>query len=288
MLAYDLHRHLWPAPLVERLAARREPPYLREGELVLEPEGPFKVDIAAYGLAACLRGLDRAGLDIAVLSCPPTLGIELLPEDEAAPLLDAYHEGALEAVSDSGGRVLALSMQRPLEGFVGTSLAASDLAHLDRHASSLDELDRREGFLFVHPGPAHPPAGAPAWWAPVVDYTGQMQAGYASWLAHGVERWPRLRVVFAILAGGAPFQLERLAARGGEAASAMHPTLYLDAASYGRRALDLCFATLGASRIVFGSDEPVVDAALTLEAIRSFGQAALETVCRENPEALLG
>lgn len=288
MPAYDLHRHLWPAQLVARLAERTAPPYLRDETLVLEPEGEFQVDAAAYGLEACLRGLDRAGLDVAVVSCPPTLGIELLRDDEAKPLLDAYHEGALEAVRAGEGRVLALSMGAPLDGFVGTSIAASELVRLDRHAAVFQDLERSGRFLFVHPGPGRPPAGAPIWWAPVVDYTAQMQQAYAGWLAHGVERWPKLRVLFAILAGGAPFQLERLASRGGQAGAALHPTLYLDAASYGRRALDMCFAVLGASRIVFGSDEPVLDSRVTLEALRTFGQAALDAVSRESPAALLG
>lgn len=285
--AYDLHRHLWPAQLVERLVERTSAPCLRDGVLVLEPEGEFTVDAAGYGLDACLAGLDRAGLDVAVVSCPPTLGIELLPEDEARPLLAAYHEGALEAVRAGNGRILALSAGRPLDGFIGTSVAASDLAHLDRLAPVCEALERSGGFLFVHPGPGRPPAGAPPWWAPVVDYTAQMQEAYACWLAYGVARWPGLRVLFAILAGGAPFQLERLTSRGGTADAVMHPTLYLDASSYGRRALELCFSSLGASRIVFGSDEPVLDAGVTLEPLRSFGQAVLNAVCCENSAALL-
>jgi len=284
---YDLHHHLWPDQLVEALTARTSPPCLRDGVLALDPEGEFEIDPAGYGLQACLGDLDRAGIDVAVVSCPPTLGIELLPDDEAEPLLRAYHEGALEAVAATAGRVLALSMARPLDGFVGTIVAAGDLADLDRVAPALDEVERRGTFLFVHPGPARVPAGAPAWWAAVVDYTAQMQEAYAAWLARGVERWPGLRVVFAILAGGAPFQLERLQSRGGDIRRALHPTLYLDTASYGRRALELCLATFGARQIVYGSDAPVLDARLTLEPVRSFGLAATDALCRDNPTTLL-
>ena len=285
---YDVHHHLWPEPLVEALAARTSPPCLRNGSLVLEPEGAFELDPAAYSLEACLASLDRAGIDVAVVSCPPTLGIERLPAEEAEPLLRAYHEGALAAVGASGGRVLALSTARPLDGFVGTMLAADDLADLGRLAPVLDEAVRRGTFVLVHPGvPAHLPAGAPAWWAPVVDYTAQMQRAYGAWLAGGVGRWPRLRVVFAILAGGAPFQLERLQARGFDIGPALHPGIYLDTASHGRRALELCLATFGARQIVYGSDAPVVDASLTLDHIRSFGQAATKALCSDTPASLL-
>jgi 6-methylsalicylate decarboxylase len=253
---------------------------------VLDPDGEFEIDPAAYGLKSCIAGLDRTGIDVAVVSCPPTLGIEKLPADEAGPLLHAYHVGALEAVDASGGRVLALSMAQPRDGFVGTILAADDLADLDRIAPALDDVDRRGTFVFVHPGPCRAPAGAPGWWAPAVDYTAQMQRAYAAWLAHGVERWPNLRIVFAILAGGAPFQLERIQARGYDIAVALHPTLYLDTASYGRRAIEFCLATFGARQIVYGSDAPVVDPLLTLDHVRSFGQAAAKALCSDTPTAL--
>jgi predicted TIM-barrel fold metal-dependent hydrolase len=121
----------------------------------------------------------------------------------------------------------------------------------------------------------------------VVDYTAQMQAAYAAWLAHGSDRWPDLRVVFAILAGGAPFQLERLASRGVDTRGVLHPNVYLDTASYGVRALELSLSTYGIGQLVYGSDAPVIDAEPTLRAIRGFGQAVADAVCRDNPARLL-
>jgi predicted TIM-barrel fold metal-dependent hydrolase len=283
---YDVHQHLWPSSLVEALAGRTSPPFLTEHTLVLE-EGSFELDPADYGLKACLANLDRAGIDVAIVSCPPSLGIDDLDEAEAESLRSAYHAGALAAVDAAGGRVLALSMERPHDGFVGTILAADDLADLDRLAPVLDEVDRRGTFVFVHPGPAQPPLGAPGWWAAAIDYTAQMQRAYAAWLAHGIDRWPGLRIVFSILAGGAPFQLERMQARGFDIKNALHPTIYLETSSYGRRSLELCLATLGARQIVFGSDAPVIDSTLTLSHVRSFGQAALQALCHDNPANLL-
>ena len=250
-------------------------------------EGSFELDPADYGLKACLANLDRAGIDVAMVSCPPSLGIDDLDEAEAESLRSAYHAGALAAVDAAGGRVLALSMGRPQDGFVGTILAADDLADLDRLAPVLDEVDRRGTFVLVHPGPARAPLGAPGWWAAAIDYTAQMQRAYAAWLAHGIDRWPGLRIVFSILAGGAPFQLERMQARGFDIKNALHPTIYLETSSYGRRSLELCLATLGARQIVFGSDAPVIDSTLTLSHVRSFGQAALQALCHDNPANLL-
>jgi hypothetical protein len=285
---YDVHQHLWPESLVGALAERTSPPLLHGHTLVLEHEGSFQIDPADYGLEACLRNLDRTRVDVAVVSCPPTLGIALLPESEAEELRSAYHEGALAAAAESGGRLLPLSMDRAEDDFVGAILAADDVAELNDDVSArLDELERRGMFVLVHPGVAHPPADAPPWWAATVDYTAQMQRAYASWLAYGVERWPDLRIVFAILAGGAPFQLERMQARGFEIANALRPTIFLETSSYGRRALELCLATFGARQIVFGSDAPVVEPMTTLAHVRSFGQAATEALCQHNPTTLL-
>ena len=287
MTTYDVHQHLWPDSFVEALAERKSPPLLRNHTLVLEAEGAFEIDPAAYGPQACIENLDRAGIDVAVVSCPPTLGIDELADGEAEALRGAYHEGARAAVAASGGRLLALSMGRPEDGFVGAMVAADDLAELDRIAPVLDELERRRAFVMVHPGAARPPADAPPWWAAAVDYTAQMQRAYATWLAHGVERWPELRIVFSILAGGAPFQLERMQARGFDITSSLRPTIYLEASSYGRRALELCLATFGARQILYGSDSPVIDCCLTLDHVRGFGQAAVQALCRDNPMTLL-
>ncbi len=286
MTTYDVHQHLWPTSLVEALAARSTPPYLSDHTLVVE-ESSFELDPASYGLDACLANLDSAGIDVALVSCPPTLGIERLDDDEADELRRAYHEGALDAVAASRGRVLALAMGCALDGFAGTMLAADDLADLDRVAAVLTEVERRGTFVLVHPGHAKPPAGAPAWWAAAIDYTAQMQRAYAAWIAHGVDRWPALRIVFSILAGGAPFQLERMQARGFDIRKALHPTIYLETSSYGRRAIELCLATLGGRQVLFGSDAPVIDSALTLSHVRNFGQALTKALVQDNPTSLL-
>ena len=83
-----------------------------------------------------------------------------------------------------------------------------------------------------------------------------MQRAYFAWLARAQERWSDVTVVFAILAGGAPMQLERLASRGVDVRSTLHRNVFFDTASYGRRALELCIETFGVEQLVFGSDAP--------------------------------
>jgi len=279
MLSYDVHQHLWPEALIERLRARPERPRLRGSVLEL-PSGDWTVDLDAHTLEARLDLLDRDEIDVAVISCPPTLELD-------EELEEAFHDGITEVVAASNGRLLALASGSARDGFAGACIPAWNLATLAELEPLLAELERRRALLFVHPAPAPAPADAPGWWAAVVDYTSQMQAAYAAWIAHYADRWPDLSVVFAILAGGAPFQLERLASRGIDARSVVRPNVYLDTASYGPRALELSLATYGVAQLVYGSDAPVIDSEPTLRSIRSFGQAVTDVVCRDNPARLL-
>lgn len=285
-MIYDLHRHLWPDPFLAALRERTEPPRLNGWTLHLA-DGSYEIDADAYGPERCLAELDRDDVDVALVSLPPTFGLELLPAAEADALVAAYHEGVLEALAGSGGRLRALAADRPRDGFAGVCFPATAFADLDAIAPVLAELERRAELLFVHPGLSAAPAGAPPWWQAVVGYTAQMQSAYASWLAGGIDRWPDLRVLFAILAGGGPFQLERLSSRGFDARRAQRPTLFFDVASYGNRAIELCLATLGGGALVFGSDAPVIDPRPTLAAVRSFGEAVVNVLCQQNPEGLL-
>ena len=279
MLTYDVHQHLWPEALIAALRARRERPRLRGSVLEL-PSGDFDADLGAHTLEARVALLDRDEIDVAVISCSPALGLD-------EELEDAYHEGIAEVVAASEGRLVALACSSARDGFAGACVPAWDLAGLVALEPLLAELERRGSLLFVHPGSMAVPADAPAWWPAVVGYTAQMQAAYAAWLALYSDRWPDLSVVFAILAGGAPVQLERLASRGVETRNVLRPNVYLDTASYGERALELALATYGVGQLVYGSDTPVIDSESTLRSVRGFGQAVEDVVCRETPARLL-
>ena len=166
------------------------------------------------------------------------------------------------------------------------SIGADRLDDLDELAPTLDAL-RGDGFLFVHPVAGDPPAAAPAWWPAVVDYTSQMQRAYFAWLAGAQERWPDVTVVFAILAGGGPIQLERLASRGADVRSSLHRNVFFDTASYGRRALELCIETFGVEQLVFGTDTPIVDPTPAIRAVDAFGESVARLIRQDNLIGLL-
>jgi hypothetical protein len=281
LASYDLHQHLWPEQLLSLLSRRRELPRLKGNQLEL-PEGTFELGIDDHNLERRVELLDRHEIDVAVVSLQPTLGWEMEPE-----LADTFDEGIAEVVATAGGRIAALACGECRPGFVGACVSSYRLmGDLEELATDL----QNEGqLLFVHPGlPAPVPVGAPPWWTAVVDYTTQMQAAYAAWLAGGAARHPELPVVFGLLAGGAPFQLERLAARGGDAQLAASANTHFEPSSYGPRALKLCLDSFGAERLVFGSDSPVLDPGETLRALRELGEEVTQKVCSENPARLLG
>lgn len=287
MATHDLHQHLWPARFVSALRARTTPPLLAGDELVTH-EGRFVVDLAAHEPEARLRALDGDGIDVAVLSLQTSLGIEALGAGEGDELHEIWAEEMLEVVGASGGRFLAFAPGRPRTGFAGICVGASMLLDLERARPLFDAAAMSERLVFVHPEGASPSvASRPSWWEWAIGYPNQMQAAYLSWLHSGRDRWPALRIVFAILAGGAPFQLERLTHRGVDVRSSLDPNTYFDVATYGRRAMELLVETFGVHRLVYGSDTPVVDPRPTLDAVRGFGDSVAYVLQTETPTALL-
>ena len=107
------------------------------------------------------------------------------------------------------------------------------------------------------------------------------------WLAEGAHRWPDLKIVFATLAGGGPFQLERLRSWGVAGRDVLHENVFFETSSYGRRALELCLATFGVGQLLFGSGAPDLDIEAVLDAVRAFGDAVTEALCVHSPARLL-
>ena len=206
MPTVDFHQHLWPEPFVELLARRERPPRLRGSVLELAGEGESEIDLGAHDLDARLALLDRWELDVAVVSLQPTLGIGALPTDEASELDRAYERGILELAAASDGRLVPLAAGSELDGFAGACVGAPELARPRRARADARRAraPRRRALRPSRSGRA-PAGGAPPWWAAVVDYTAQMQAGVRGLARRTAStRWPSLNVVFAMLAGGAP------------------------------------------------------------------------------------
>ena len=119
--------------------------------------------------------------------------------------------------------------------------------------------------LFVHPGGVagaqvhEAPLTDPLWWRALTDYVSQMQAAWLTFATHGRRELPGLTVVFAMLAGGAPLQSERLATRGGPVVDLRDPLTFYDTSSYGPGLVEAMAGWVGPAQLVYGSDRPVVE-----------------------------
>jgi 6-methylsalicylate decarboxylase len=273
--AVDFHQHVWPEGFRRQLERRTVPPYLRGRRLVLPCGGSFSVDPHAHTPEGRLAELDAAGLDVAVVSLPPTC-------EPTADLVAAWHEEALQLKPVTGGRLIPLGYCTARPAFVG-AIVPAPLLH--RSAKLLDRLQEQNQLAFVHPS-ASPPL-RPAWRTPGVGYTQQMLDAYTWWIAFGAARFPRLRIVFALLAGGAAFQLERFARRGLDADAAVVPNVWFETSSYGEGALELSARTFGAERLLFGSDAPVDRVDTAVRPVRGLGPAFELATLRSNPHELL-
>lgn len=273
--AVDFHQHVWPEGFRRLLERRSAPPHLRGRRLVLPCGGGFSVDPDAHTPERRLAELDEAGLDAAVVSLPPTC-------EPTADLVEAWHEEALQLEALTEGRLVTLGYCTARPAFVG-AIVPAPLLH--RSAKLLDRLQEQNQVAFVHPSASTPLR--PAWRTPGVGYTQQMLDSYAWWIAFGAARFPTLRIVFALLAGGAAFQLERFARRGLDADTAFVPNVWFETSSYGERALELSVRTFGAERLLFGSDAPVDRVQTALRPISALGPALESATLRSNPHELL-
>lgn len=294
--AIDVHQHLWPEQLVDRLRARRRPPYLRGWRLHAQGEPAYDVDPAHHDVAGRVAADRQSGVRLACVSLSAPLGIEYLVRPEAGALLAAWHRGALELPAHFAPWASVPVVEPDLDelagllrdGFVGVQLPATELLSpmaWERAAGVLRVAERAGKPVFVHPGPeaAHAMTGSvPEWWAPVVGYVSQMQAAWWAWQAvHGRELFPGLRVLFGAGAGLAPVQHERQAARGGEPQS-IDPDVFVDTSSYGPQALDALVRALGIDVLTLGSDRPY---GTPIEQL--LGDAATHAVRVVNPRRLL-
>jgi predicted TIM-barrel fold metal-dependent hydrolase len=276
----DVHQHIWTCELLDRLAERTRPPLVRHsnGLTVLHSlaEAPYVIDPAAQDPAGRCADLARDGVDLAVVAISSPIGIEALPREEATVLIEAQLEG-LGSLPDefAAWGPVPLDQSDPddvdhalAHGCVGISVPAGALAgpeQLAHVAPILDRVAAREVPLFVHPGraPGQRPEPVsllePLWWRAMTDYVAQMQAAWFTFQTFARRDFPRLDVVFAMLAGGAPLLSERLVVRGGPPIDLHDPHTFYESSSYGPFALDALARLVGERQLVYGTDRPVAE-----------------------------
>jgi hypothetical protein len=302
----DVHQHIWTPALLEALARRERLPFVRatDGIAVLHCAGEqaWAIDLATETPAQRTALLQADGLDRVLIapSCP--IGLEALLREEAIDLIEAYLVG-VEGLGPEFGAWGPVALDRPdpddvdallARGCAGMTIPAGALSGPDALAEVEPLLARAETLempVFVHPGPGRhqrPRESSltePLWWAALTEYVSQMQAAWLTFAAAGRRRHPTLRVLFAILAGGAPLHTERLAARGGPPIDLRDPLTFYETSSYGAAAIEAMASRVSLGQLVYGSDRPVVeptrtewDSTLKVNAARVLTDVATQAV----------
>lgn len=238
----------------------------------------------------------REDVDLGLLSLSSPLGIETLPPEEAAPLLDAWH-GIVAGIDDRHGIWAAVNLVEPdlavlrailaapaVHGLQVPATALADPAALERLAPVLAVVEDADLPVLVHPGPAQSSPGAdkvPGWWPALASYPAQQAAAWFAWHVAGRSPLPRLRIAFVALAGLAPLHHERLVAGGGSF-GAIDRHVYYETSSYGPRAIDAMVRVVGVDPIVHGSDLPYA-----VPADPGLGAAFSHAVHAANPDHLM-
>lgn len=277
----DLHQHVYTGPLLERLERRRSLPFARRLDGITTIHAAAEPTYAierSRAVPAELPAPDQVDKTVIAISSP--LGIESLPRPEAIELIEAHLEGVDALAGDfvAWGPV-ALDEMAPGDvdavlnwGCVGVSLPAGALAGLERLEAAgplLERVAAREAPLFVHPGPAPSDlrnrlsSHDPPWWPAMTTYVAQMQAAWLTLVSAGRRQFPDLVVVFAMLAGCAPLQAERLAARDGPLVDLCDPHTFYETSSYGPAAVETMAQLVSERQLVYGSDRPLVEPVFT-------------------------
>jgi predicted TIM-barrel fold metal-dependent hydrolase len=269
----DVQHHLIPPSLVE--AAKRRPDGMLARSLLMGGDVQTEVERR-------LAGMDEAGVDIATLSVP------LVPDDAkddpaaAAETIAAANDGLIATAAAHPARFnVMLSLPFPfadeclaeLDRVGSEPAVVSVIMHCDLRTwlpdkPELEPVFRRAAELglpvSLHPATNQigPPEAFADWmmWASIGPMIETTVAASRMMLSGLLDRVPELVVVVPHLGGVLPFLVQRMVDQSatGDAEHNvlwyMQNRLIYDTCNLGDAALDATVATVGADRIMLGSD----------------------------------
>jgi predicted TIM-barrel fold metal-dependent hydrolase len=309
--AVDVHAHHCPPAFLAALAAgSAADPGLAVRFRTLADHAAALTDADAH-----LAGMDRAGVGTALLSVPPPAVDAAPPGPAAAGLARALNEELLDLAERHAGRFRVL-LALPLPD-VGDSVA--ELAHLGGHplVAGVAVPATRTGWtadeprfevlwraaaerrlpLALHPA-FEPPAPALADFAlpTALDAPFATSVVAARLMLAGVlDRVPDLALVVPHLGGTLPYLVQRLVEQSGTGAAAhdaghyLRTRVHLDTCSYHPPALRCAAETVGADRLLLGSDFPFRGSvSRAVDDLAGLPAAGRRAVLRDNAVALFG
>ncbi len=289
----DIHNHFFPREwpdLAKRFGTADWPwiKHLESGEADIMLGNRFfrHVTSACWDPEVRLADMDRDGIDVQIISATPVLFAYNRPAEHALDCAELFNDAALDLCSRSRGRLKSLC-QVPLQEVdascrelercmkaghlgvqIGNHVGEKNLDD-DGIITFLHHCANLGAAVLVHPWDMLGQSRMPNYMAPwTVGMPAETQLGIVSLILSGAfDKLPRtLRICFAHGGGSFPYLLGRLenawkhhpVAHG---SCDMPPSRYLDrfsvdSAVFDQRALDFLVGTMGADRVMLGSDYP--------------------------------
>jgi aminocarboxymuconate-semialdehyde decarboxylase len=298
----DTHAHYYGEALFQALARRDGVPRVEldgADRFMVTPTSRFALRGGFVDLAVRLAWMERQGIDHQLITFPGALGPEVLPADEAAPIVRDVNDELAAVCTAHPRRFTALAglpmasidlalteLERAcrklrLRGAILPSNYFSSLATMAYLRPVLEAASALSAHLMVHPGQRHDESLAPRRYddlamhrASTVDlHNGLSHAVVTLIHAELGVHYPGASFQVVNLGGTFPMLVERMdhvvATRDPDAPrpSALVGGLVFDTASLGPRSLEMAVAVLGAERIMLGTDYPIFDSAVATDAL---------------------
>jgi len=293
MPVIDIHNHFFPREWPDLAARYGTPnwPWIKHTEpgkadIMVGDRFFRQINSACWDAEVRLSEMDRDGVDMQVLSATPVLFAYDRPVEHALDCARLFNDAALELCAQGKGRLKSLC-QVPLQDIdasckeLSRCMRAGHLGvqignhvgerNLDdpRIVTFLNHCADENAAVLVHPWDMLGPERMPKYMMPwTVGMPAETQLGIVAMILGGAfDKLPaKLRICFAHGGGSFAFLLGRL-----ENAWQHHPVAHgvcelppsqylkrfsVDSAVFDARALQFLVATMGAERVMLGSDYP--------------------------------
>ena len=293
MPVIDIHNHFFPREWPDLTARYGTPnwPWIKhtepgKAEIMLGDRFFRQIYSACWDSEVRLSEMDRDGVEMQVLSATPVLFAYERPVEHALDCAHLFNDAALELCAQGKGRLKSLC-QVPLQDIdasckeLSRCMSAGHLGvQIGNHVGEknlddpgivtfLHHCANEGAAVLVHPWDMLGPQRMPKYMMPwTVGMPAETQLGIVAMILGGAfDKLPKnLRICFAHGGGSFAFLLGRLenawqhhpVARG---VSELAPRQYVnrfsvDSAVFDQRALEFLVGTMGAERVMLGSDYP--------------------------------
>jgi aminocarboxymuconate-semialdehyde decarboxylase len=321
----DTHAHYYGAALFRALAKRDAVPRVETDgtdRFMVTPTSRFGLRGGFVDLESRLAWMAGQQIDHQLITFPGALGPEVLPADEAAPIVRDVNDELAAVCAAHPARFTALAglpmaaMDRAVTeleracgklGLRGAILPSNYFASLSTMTylrPLLEAASALRAHLMVHPGQRHDESLAPRRYddlpmhrASTVDlHNGLSHAVVTLIHAELAEHYPGASFQVVNLGGAFPMLVERMdhivttRDPGAPLPSTLIGNLSFDTASLGPRSLEVAVAVLGAERIMLGTDYPIFDSHVATDALMDarISDGARTAVASETAIRVLG